>query len=707
MGTSCTKCHTPDGYAVTEKGAKFVLQPPSFPGFMDANLKMLEDISRIDVDGTPLLLVKPTGGNSHGGGEVISAGGEEYAALQTLVDKLKNPVDCGEVGAQSIQGLAVLGPRETFRKAAIHLAGRLPTTSENDSITSEETLDAALDGLLKEDVFLDRLREMFNDSILTDRYDRNNDGLGIINEEDFPEIQKVRDGEGYTGTQQRKAARAFAREPLNIVAYVVKNDKPITEILTAPYVVANPFSGPVYGVTGFTDPENENELKEAVLTTYDGTPVPHAGILTTSAFLNRWPTTPTNRSRGRARQVFKSFLAFNVLKISERPVDPSKGSLVDNPTMNDVNCNVCHKVIDPLAGQFRGWAEQGDYTKFYPDSQWHSDMVPAGFNGQDMPAAQYNYGLQWGAQQMVDDPRFAIAMVHTVYTGIIGKEPLPYPTDSEAADFRDKLVAWDVQDAFFNETVAKLVAGDYNLKVAVKAIIESPYYRAISAANASDAELADLGSGRLLTPEMMNRKIRAITGIYWGYFDNNGNRRDMLHRETGENYFNLYGGMDSLNVVKHLEQPNGTLAAVSARMANELSCDLTAWDFTKEAGTRRFFPLVDPTIVPESAGNEVPASVTLIKQNIAFLHHLILGEELKEDDAEVQRTYNLFLDTWHELNDGEVDDALPYWCRGQWDHSTGAELPEENRIYDDPTHAIRAWQAVMAYLMMDYKFIHE
>jgi hypothetical protein len=711
MSTSCVKCHTPDGIAVVEKGAKFVLQPPGYPGFIDANLKMLDEIARIDVDGTPLLLVKPSGGNNHGGGEVIPHGGEEYAALQTLVDKLKNPPDCGQIDTQSVVGVKMLSPAETFRKAAIHLVGRLPTAAEAESVVSEETLDLALDGLLKEDAFLERVREMFNDSILTDRFDRYGDGLYIINDEDFPAVVDIRDGNGYDGYQQRMTARSLAREPLNLVAYVVKNDKPITEILTAPYVVVNPFTGPVYGVTGFIDPYNENEFKEAALTAYDGTPIPHAGVITTAAFLNRWPTTPTNRSRGRARQVFKSFLAFNVLKISERPVDASKITAVDNATQNEIYCSVCHNVIDPIAGQFRGWSENGDYTKFYMDAEWHNDMVPAGFGGDQMPPDFYNSGLQWGTKEMVKDPRFAIAMVHIVYTGITGREPLSYPTgDSETQLFKDQLIAWDAQDAFFTETAATLAESDFNLKSVIKAVIESPFYRAYGAANASAAQLTDLGSGRLLTPEMMNRKIRAITGVYWGDVDADGSHYDRLNKETYQNYFTLYGGMDSDSVLKHLDQPNGTVAAVSNRMANEMSCGLTAWDFTRTADKRRFFPLVDRTIVPESSGNEVPASVSLIKQNIAYLHHLFLGEQLKEGDAEVERTYQLFYDTWKELEAAGAaggEDGLPWWCTGQWDPSTGLELPEEVRIYDDPDKTIRAWQAVLAYLMMDYKFIHE
>jgi hypothetical protein len=266
----------------------------------------------------------------------------------------------------------------------------------------------------------------------------------------------------------------------------VQKDRPITEILTADYVVVNPFSAQLYGTSGFKDPTNENEFKEVKLKTYDGTQIPHAGILTTPAFLNRWPTTPTNRSRGRARQVYKSFLAWNVLKISERPVDASKITKVDNPTQNSSACNVCHSVIDPAAGAFRGWSENGNYTKFYVDQPWHNDMVSPGFGEDDMPPSSYNSGLQWLASEIVADPRFAISMVQTVYTGVTGHDPLPYPADTEALDFKDKLVAWQAQDAFFRDTVDLLQKKDFNLKVAVKAIVKSPYYRAIAGTNSSE-----------------------------------------------------------------------------------------------------------------------------------------------------------------------------------------------------------------------------
>src|SRR5689334_22590647 len=50
ISSKCIKCHTPDGVAVAENGAKFVIQPSSYPGFMDANVKMMEDIAQRDVN---------------------------------------------------------------------------------------------------------------------------------------------------------------------------------------------------------------------------------------------------------------------------------------------------------------------------------------------------------------------------------------------------------------------------------------------------------------------------------------------------------------------------------------------------------------------------------------------------------------------------------------------------------------------------------
>jgi hypothetical protein len=71
--------------------------------------------------------------------------------------------------------------------------------------------------------------------------------------------------------------------------------------------------------------------------------VPHAGILTMPAFLQRYPSTETNRNRARARWTYKFFLDVDIEKSAARTTDPVALADTNNPTMNNKNCTVCHQ----------------------------------------------------------------------------------------------------------------------------------------------------------------------------------------------------------------------------------------------------------------------------------------------------------------------------------------------------------------------------
>ena len=59
------------------------------------------------------------------------------------------------------------------------------------------------------------------------------------------------------------------RAPLELIAYVVENDRPYTEILTADYIMANPMAAAVYGSsTRFDDPEDPYEFKPSRIVSY-------------------------------------------------------------------------------------------------------------------------------------------------------------------------------------------------------------------------------------------------------------------------------------------------------------------------------------------------------------------------------------------------------------------------------------------------------
>ena len=106
---------------------------------------------------------------------------------------------------------------------------------------------------------------------------------------------------------------------------------------------------PVIGATRIIDPG-------PLITDY-----PHAGILNTTAFLQRYPSTATNRNRARARWTYYHFLGVGVEKSASRTTDPVALADTNNPTMHNPNCTVCHSVLDPVAGAFQNYNDGGFY----------------------------------------------------------------------------------------------------------------------------------------------------------------------------------------------------------------------------------------------------------------------------------------------------------------------------------------------------------
>lgn len=735
MSTTCTKCHTPDGEAVNEKGAKLVLQTASYPNFLDANMASLRDVANEKYGDKIKLLEKPIGGLDHGGGQVLEAGGPEHQALQELVRRFQSGDPCPDAQIATVDGVVLLNNAETARKAAIDLGGRLPNSEELTSVSAEgsageQALDAFFNQLMTEETFYTRLKEIYNDLLLTDRFlSYNGAAIDFMDTEKvYPWLAPYRDDSKpeYNSPDRTKINTAIAREPLNLIAYVVKNEKPFTEILTANYAIVNPFLAKVYGVNpSFSNPSDENEFQPAQVTLGTGEALPHAGVLSTPVFLNRWVTTPTNRNRGRARRVYQFFLATDILKIAERPVDPSASTIHENPTMTDKNCVVCHKVMDPVAGGFRGY-DNNNYEFFQKDRPWFNDMVPPGFGGAMLPPDSYGAALPWLAQQITQDPRFAVAAIQTIYTGLTGHPPIPYPTEATNTPGHDlRIRAWTTQDTFFRKLAEDFASQNFNLKGVIKGILKSPYYRAKTLANASDDRTAlfdGMGTGRWLSPEMLDRKISAVLGIPWrkpweweNIFKDKADGKADLQLDRGRwlvsDYKLLYGGIDSDKVPTRLPAPNGVAVSVAWRMANEVSCATVSWDFWKPRDQRRLFPLVDAKDRPEFNGKAVGDSQAAIKDNLVHLHQLILGETLSVDDPEIQRSFQLFLDTWRELAASEDQENkkenLTWSCQTRYDYDNLKLIPDEQQLRKDKDYTLRAWMAVVTYLLLDHRFLYQ
>ena len=415
---------------------------------------------------------------------------------------------------------------------------------------------------------------------------------------------------------------------------------------------------------------------------------PHAGLLSTFQYLRRYPTTETNRNRQRGRVFYQHFLGVDVLELAARVSDAAAVSAkFENPTMQASECVVCHKTLDPVSGLFQDYwrfADQGIYGR--RKGGWFTDMFSAGYEDEELPSGERWRALQWLGERTAKDPRFAVAMTEHAWYLLTGRKPLASPKDLEDPLFAAKRRAYAEQRKQIEAIATRFAATGFNFKQVLKDLVLSDFYRADGVATAvaspaRRAELDDLGLVRMLAPEQVERKVAAIFGKGWGRLTPGDGKLDML-----------YGGIDSKEVTERAADPSGAMGAIQRILANDVACKQTALDFSRAPSDRKLFPNIEPDVVPGTA--EADAQ---IRRAIVHLHQRLLGRFDAPDSAEVTRTFDLFA--------GIVSDAA------------GKKGFEKQEIYScrqnlvqpvpDPNYTVRAWRAVVTYLLRRQEFLYE
>lgn len=702
----CMGCHIATGAA---RASSLVLQPPAVDGYLRHNFDVLKDLAEYERDGTSVVLLKPTGRVDHGGGVQIQEGSAELRALEEMVRRFESPTECEEpLGDELLDRLVLMDLPTTLRHAKLQLLGELPDIQVERLVRDgdEETFALVVLDYLDEDAFYDVLGLWWNELLLTDKYLGGTSAIDLLDRTRFPAPEYWR---ALPGGPARDAGIKYtndsvARAPLALIEWVVRNERPFTEVLTADYVVVNPMTAGAYGLVDvvFDDPADPRELRQGWL---EGPPT--AGLLTQPMFLNRFPTTATNLNRHRSKMTWLLFLATDVLKAGERPVDVTKVR-DHNPTQNTPACAVCHAQVDPVAGAFQNWDELGRYRP--PENGWPEHLRPPGFAAGAVPADQWRSALPWLAQRIAEDDRFALAAVRSVYQGLVGRQPAPNPTDPTDPLFEAKRAFFDLEQKFLHAAADKLRAHDYDLKVVVPEVLLSPLYRAVGARDLSPQEaeaLAPLGTAALLWPERLQSRLQALTGKRWT--TGPGAPDPLLSPDVFRFY---YGGIDSDTIVKRVTSANVLMSNIGLRMAVQMGCELPAIDFAKPVPSRKLLPFVEPTDLPEDENGEViPLVNGSIQRTLQFLHEKLLGEELELGHPELRRSYSVFIDTWHEgrtaLLNRQVSTELPAPCQLLRDPTTGEPLPPESQVIDDPDYTLRAWGAVITYLLADFRLLYE
>jgi len=710
------------------------------------------------VDNNESIILNKVQGISHGGGTQFSSNTSEYQALNTFLNLLTGEATNDVVLSEFWSGIQLADARQTLRRAAVIIAGRLPRDAEYDQAElGDDGLRQALASLMEtgDDGFHNFLIRSANDRLLTDAFLESLRFEALdVRDGFYPELTNASyDNLAGGGTQSdffewsSKVTYGVTRAPLELIAYVIEQDLPYTEILRADYMMVNPQSAEILRANTQFDSEDPTVFKpgknngqifrdaELVHESSDEFGVrinahsgffenyPHSGVLNTQAFLNRYPTTETNRNRARARWTLYHFLDLDIEKSASRTTDPEALADTDNPTMNNSACTVCHAIHDPVAGVFQNYGNEGRYrssaggndalprtykqTDMYQSGDtWYADMRKPGIDGKE--AVDNTNSMQWLAQDIIDDSRFSSATVKFWWSGLMGQNALEAPENSADANFSALLDAYEAQQ----ETIGQLASGfseDYQLKALLIDMLMSPWFRVSTSEsiNGIDGErkisLDNIGAGRLLTPRELENKTYHLLGFRWGEAETW--RSPEGYTTHLRNTFRIdYGGIDSNGITERMRQMTAIMSNTAQAQALAMACPAVVLDFNRNETDKILFAGIDRTVTPTSSDGP-----DLLRAKLQTLHSLLLGEELALDSIELTESYDLLVTLWQDRQTRSAS-------KRAWNTSdeSACKFPEGGESFnissdeaEDPNYMLGTWITMLVYFMTDFSYLHE
>lgn len=706
--SQCIACHVTGGLA---RNSDLVFQR-TMTGSELNNLNVLKSYLAMDGNSAETLLTTASGSNSHPGGQQIREGDENYQSLSQVLELLDqelsqsneilsytfDPVQPDEIqsGGQTLLSSIMLESREaTLRRASILFTGKAPAPEELRIVKEgdDDTLRESIRSLMSSAEFSDFLVRASNYRLLiegaADETINSNFGNLIKLRTLAYEIQISEGPDAWHSNYGRRIREASMQAAGELIAHVITNELPYSEILTARYMMMNPLLNEVLGGTAtFPAGAGDEDFLPAKITQYYprqefeqtekhpvaglqiisyGKPLadyPHAGILSDFGFLARYPTTATNRNRARARWTLYHFLGIDIEKSSQRPTDEAALTDRNNPTLNNPACTVCHAVIDPVAGAFQNWSDFNYYRqdngidsldRFYkhpPDGSaspyregdlWYRDMRAPGLFEKTFTSRDYT--LRELADSIVEEPGFLRATAQFWWPAIFGSKPIELPAVESDQGFAEKNAAYLAQQSSIDE-FAEVLAEGMNAKTMLVEMVMSPWFSADTVTNyefqAAHFE-SNLGSEQLLTPEQIALKTMNLTGVHWRTTESPDGSVFSFY----DNLVVLLGGIDAMAVTERATLLTPTMTSILQSHAAETACPIVVKDLALPLEKRRLFLKVDETITPLSIAYK-KAEVTATGQK-NWQEHNVLAE-IPAHGAEVNIS---FTNPWCDWNGKE------------------------------------------------------
>jgi hypothetical protein len=665
--------------------------------------------------------------------------------------------------------LELLTWTETLRKASLELTGKLPTERQVQ-ITAEHGqmgLEASLAEMMRDERFYDRTIELYNDHFLTDKYLGRENAIELLDEDVWPNLRwferKYPDDEATA----RLTNDSLARGPLELIAHVIATERPFTEILTANYTMATGYSQ--LSLVGLPDiplgiGKNPDSFREVEVPG-----IPHAGILTSAMFLNRFPTSDTNINRHRSRMTYLFFLDIDINQFGSRPVDASN-DFGENPTLNNPDCTVCHTTMDPVAGLYMNWNESGEYSG---EGEWFGPeyILPPGFNGEGLPDENRRNALQWFAQRLAQNPRFAQATVKTVFQGLTGQKILDITVPMPPNMMGDPMEPEAGMGGMGGDPGTGGEPGTGG-DPGIGGMGGDP-----GGTGGTGGAGGMGGSGTTPPPPPPLPEIdptvdpaieRAYTvqqqvlrTIQRRFIDTNHNFKVLVREIVLSPYFRAKNaspltsememelstfGTSRLLPPEHLSRKIEATTGVRWRSRPDrtdylldqyrifyggIDSDLVTQRVTEPNGVmaslaQRMAYEVACSAVPYDFSKPANQRVLFpnidrstqlsdasdqVRDAVRHLHDRLLGEGLAGSDQEVAATMVVLMEAYslgrEGLANGVVPEQLADPCRLNNDRLTGDSLPQERRINQDTEYTVRAWMAAVSYLLSDYRYLYE
>jgi hypothetical protein len=593
--TICAACHVQGGAAQTTTFRVTTGDPLATQASVALHINLDDpDHSRI--------LEKPLAILPHAGGQRLVAGSDEEQILRQWVHLVADNKQCD---APTDVAMVPLAPAELIVRASMDLTGKRPSLAQLDAMeTDANGYEAYVDAYLHTPEFLERVKDAYDDALLVRREDDDDDA--------------------------RDETAAIYGEALQLIAYIVGNDHPMTEMGTADYTVANdlfqrdlrrmpyqmePVTGSAWQPTHYLDGR------------------PHAGLLSTSAFYDVWDTNNTNVNRRRANRWSIVFHCYNFL---DTPVDVTRN--VDNNDADAVlsavttrsDCKACHDRLDPMASFLfpldnAGALEDGDGTNFNDDffsgdpERWRqaNKRPPAvyGVPGTDLR----DYG-----RLLVENDKFAQCQTQRAFQMLFLRKPRTNRELTLAADFAEK---WKTEDG-------------YNFRKLVKRWMMSDAYT-------QRPEDDDPDWIRRTSPERLETLVTDLTGFTWTRDPNNtvdpADPNDDPPRTapiplltTEDDAFKIIlGGINGVSVTGRSTSLNASVVTVQRKVAALAADFVVTNDLALPDAQRKLLHGV--------TGSEDPAAdEAAIRAALVAIARRLYGEHWAADSSQIDAWFQLF-----------------------------------------------------------------